>query len=101
MFGGMSLTHKYYQTILVPVAVIMLVGSAISPLQSWKNLPIKEFFKKVILLIAMAVLLVFVIPHDGDWMMIVFSIIAGFCVALTGTDFKAVWPSGKRIIWPI
>ncbi|MBP7733182.1 MAG: cytochrome c biogenesis protein CcsA [Caldisericia bacterium] len=80
MFGGMSLTHKYYQTILVPVAVIMLVGSAISPLQSWKILPVKEFFKKMILPIVMAVLLVLVIPHDGDWMMIVFSVIAGFCI---------------------
>lgn len=80
MFGGMSLTYKFYQTVLVPVAFIMLVGSAISPLQSWEALPVKSLLIKMIVPVVVAVLVTAITPQDGNWLMIAFSILSGFCI---------------------
>lgn len=80
MFGGMSLTYKFYQTVMIPVAFIMLVGSAISPLQSWKALPVKLLLKKMIFPANTAILAVTLVQHDGNWLMIVFSIFSGLCI---------------------
>lgn len=80
MFGGMSLTYKFYQTVLVPVAFIMLVGSAISPLQSWKALPVKSLLIKMIVPAVVAVLVTAITLQDVNWLVITFSILSGFCI---------------------
>lgn len=80
MFGGMSLTYKFYQTVLLPVAFIMIVGSGISPILSWKAQSFKHIQFDLGFSISVGVLTTLMLQNDGNWLMFLLSFSAGFCI---------------------
>ena len=81
MFGAQSLTRIYYQTILVPVGVIMLLGSAVGPLQAWKVTPPKLLVRNIIVPVLVAAFVVLALPQNGDWLVYLVGACAAFAAA--------------------
>jgi cytochrome c-type biogenesis protein CcmF len=81
MFGGQSLTRMFYQTVLIPVAVLMLVGSGVSPLLSWKLTTVKQLGKNLIIPLIVAIACIFVVPQNSNWLVILVVFASGLTVA--------------------
>lgn len=88
MFGGMSLTHRFYQTVLVPVAFIMIIGSGISPILSWITKPWKLLVKDMIISGIIGTFAAIITPNDGNMLMILICFSAGFCIGANIVSLK-------------
>ncbi len=87
MFGGQSLSRIYYQTVMVPVASIMLLGAGIAPMQAWKATGLKQLVRKMILPLMIAAGTILTFPQNGDWLMLIVGL---FACLVVGTNIVAM-----------
>lgn len=87
MFGGQSLSRIYYQTVMVPVCSIMLIGTGIAPMQAWKATGLKQLVRKMILPLMITAGAILTFPHNGDWLM---AVVGAFACLAVGTNIVAM-----------
>jgi cytochrome c-type biogenesis protein CcmF len=93
MLGGKSLTRIYYQTIMVPVSAIMLIGAGVAPFQAWKATGLKQLVRNLILPLFICAGLLLAFPHNGDWVM---TTIGAFACLAAGANIVAMTKVSAR-----